>query len=176
MFTLHKSGWKSDTHWSTCLTWLKVYEQKKGANRKHYTENSSIDDWCRVYVSVSIRVWLLQKGGGSSSGRCCVQVPSQRRSSWEASLANPSLSLLSVHCCPRRRSSTKLCGAEEVNSSSPFELLCCAAPPSDRLDFGFSVWTRLLSSWPRLRSRIPWTPAGGSSSPVIPVGVIAVLA
>lgn len=95
-------------------------------------------------------MWILQKGGCSSSGRYCVQAGSLWRSSWGASPANPSLYLLYFSGCPPHLSSRILCDAEEVNSSSPSELLCCAAPPSGRHDCEREVWICHFSSRPSL--------------------------
>lgn len=103
-------------------------------------------------VFVSSCVWLLQKDGHSSSGCCSVQARSQWRSSWGASLASPSLFLPLVSCGPLHQSSTTLCGAVEGSSSSPSELPCCAAPPSDHHDFGLVAWTHLFSYQPSLPS------------------------
>lgn len=95
---------------------------------------------------VSTRVWVLQRGGGSSSGCYCGHAGSLWRSNWAASLANPSLCLLFFSCLHLHLSSRNFCDAAEGSSSFPSSPLYSAAHPLGRLDYVREVWIHLLYS------------------------------
>lgn len=117
--------------------------------------------WCRPLDGcVSDCVWVLLKGGCSSS-RCRGLAGALWRSNWAASRTNPSFYRLSFSCCLPHLSSRILYDAEEVNSSSPFWLLCCASPPSGRRDSVREAWMLLTFSRMSLLCR--------SSNPCVPL-------
>lgn len=90
-------------------------------------------------------VWILQKGGRSSSGCYCVEAECRWSGSWEATLTSPSLFLLFFSYCPLHLSSRTRYGAGEVSSSSAYEELCFVAHPWGHRDFGHGAWTNSLS-------------------------------